>query len=148
MKKIILLALAALLIFTMVSCDGNADFLLWNEEEGTEKNITLIISGGSWWFFDSVDNISVEITVNADKWGDLSDEALGHNLYDYDYDDTYENAKFSSKYNFMTVSADNLNNPTLYISTSNESSSDQWFVKTTDEIVDGKTYYVYVYYNS
>ena len=33
MKKIILLALAALLIFTMVSCDGNADFLLWNEEE-------------------------------------------------------------------------------------------------------------------
>lgn len=62
MKKIILLALAALLIFTMVSCDGNADFLLWGEEE--EKYIILE-------FDENIGDYSFDIndtTVKTFKW--------------------------------------------------------------------------------
>ena len=62
MKKIILLALAALLIFTMVSCDGNADFLLWNEEEA--KYIILE-------FDENIGDYSFDIndtTVKTFKW--------------------------------------------------------------------------------
>ncbi|MBR1937862.1 MAG: hypothetical protein IJ836_02770 [Spirochaetales bacterium] len=58
MKKIILLALAALLIFTMVSCDGNADFLLW----GDEKYIILEFNVDGY-SFDSSDT-----TVKTFKW--------------------------------------------------------------------------------
>ena len=77
MKKIILLALAALLIFTMVSCDGNADFLLWNEEE--EKYIILEFTDSGDYSFDSdskVKTIKWVLEGNPSTFNDMDGETV------------------------------------------------------------------------
>ena len=90
MKKIILLALAALLIFTMVSCDGNADFLLWNEEE--EKYIILEFTDSGDYSFDSDSKVKTFKWVlegNPSTFSDLIDETVKYyfgNEYEFTID--------------------------------------------------------------
>lgn len=121
MKKIILLALAALLIFTMVSCDGNADFLLWNEEE--EKYIILEFNDDGDYSFDSDSKVKTFKWVlegNPSTFSDLEGKTVKYYFgteYEFEIDIISEsiilkteqnvNAKFYLKLNDQYCSPEN-----------------------------------------
>ncbi len=93
MKKIVFLLIAVLLLGTFVACDGEADFLLW-EDEPAEKVLTLKIDeGAGGWSFEDNEKVLVKSFSDYDfssvtTWQQLIDEVF--EIVIYDDSDFYE----------------------------------------------------------
>lgn len=87
MKKIVFLLIAVLLLCTFVACDGEADFLLWDNEPA-EKELTLEIAVGYTRYYYSFDKDgfiftdSFKINGTVTTWAELKNS--GDEIYVYD----------------------------------------------------------------
>ena len=95
MKKIVFSLIAVLLLGTFVACDGETDFLLWDEEPVASKFLKLKIIddviGADFSFVGGTEKV-VEIKLPVDDsvktWQDLIDQSFEIPLYEY-HEDAY-----------------------------------------------------------
>lgn len=147
MKKIVFALIAVLLLGTFVACDGEADFLLWDDEPVDGKTITLRLSEYIaeercvTFVLGDPEALEKSFTIpdSVSKWEDLIE--LGYCIPIYDYESSYYSEdpySFECDYCFWEES-------TVMFASSNASLSLQVAIDnnpvSVDELIDfSKTY--------
>ena len=86
MKKILFLLVAVLISGMFVACDGESDFLLWEEDPVETRTLTLRIDGDDW-SFEEDENVFVKAFSDYDfssvtTWQQLIDRGFEIVIYD------------------------------------------------------------------
>lgn len=140
MKKIILLALAALIMFAMVSCDGTINSEISGD---TQKTITFHVYGDYYTFEGGASKLVMDVPSGCETWEDWINKGCTVNVY-YNLNDFWECNLMKANNDYAYFGENN--EPFIFITEDGlKSMYPENTVKLDDNIKDGGSYTLNVF---